>query len=249
VTDRRAVTAVKCVGIGISARYPISPLFTVVFANMFRVLSRPATLIFDNNYDIGVSRSLVVKAFMQTDCEKLIIVDTDIVPYKCTEEGDEMNCSVHYGALNDLIDDYSSYDIISIYHWSKAFVPNAFRTKKVEVLNDDVYLVEPEPLYLKPNSGVHQVDYSGIGITMIDRKVLEAIGFPWFKVVYTKLPDGRDYQMGEDVYFYMKAKERGFKAYVTTNILALHLGELALDLGNTARAFTFSWKIKKSQMN
>jgi hypothetical protein len=227
---------VKCVAVGISARHPVSPFFLVAFANMYRVLSRPATLIFDNHFDIGVSRSKVAETFLKvTDCEKLIIVDTDIVPYRCVDRGDALEYSVYYNALNDLVDRYYGYDVIGVYHWSKRF----------EKLGEDVYLVDYEPLYLKPNTGVYEVDYAGMGITMIDRKVLEAVGFPWFKVVYTKLPDGRSYELGEDVYFYMKLRERGFKAYVTTDIVALHLGEFALDLDNRVRHASFSWREAK----
>jgi len=232
----------KCVAVGISARHPVSPFFAVVFANMYRVLSRPATLIFDNHYDIGVSRSKVAETFLKTtDCEKLIIVDTDIVPYRCSERGELLECSVDYYALNEMLEKYSQYSVISVYHWSKRFEPNAYRVKRLERLGEDVYLVDYEPLYLELNTGVHEVDFAGMSITMIDREVLEAVGFPWFKVVYTKLPDGRNFEMGEDVYFYMKLRERGFKAYVTTDIVALHLGELALDLYNRVRQIAFSW--------
>jgi hypothetical protein len=239
------------VGIGISARHPISPFFLVVFANMYRVLSRSASLIFDNHYDIAVSRSRVVETFLRaTDCEKLILVDTDIIPYRCTEkpESELLECNLNYNALNELLDKYYDYQVISIYHWSKKFEPNAYKIKSLKKWGRDIYIVDYEPLYLKPNSGVYEVDYAGIGITMIDRKVLEAVGFPWFKIVYTRLRDGRNYELGEDVYFYMKLREKGIKAYVTTDIVALHLGEFALDLDNRVRQLLFSWydKMKKS---
>jgi len=232
----------SCVGVGISARHPVSPFFLVVFSNMYRVLSRPATLIYDNHYDIAVSRSKVAETFLRaTDCEKLILVDTDIIPYMCTEKSELLECSVNYNVLNELLDKYYDYPVISIYHWSKKFEPNAYRIKSLKKWGRDIYIVDYEPLYLKPGTGVHEVDYAGIGITMIDRKVLEAVGFPWFKVVYTKLRDGRNYELGEDVYFYMKLREKGIKAYVTTDIVALHLGELALDIDNRVRHPLFSW--------
>jgi hypothetical protein len=237
----------RCVAVGISARHHISPFFAVVFANMYRVLNRFATLIFDNHYDIAVSRSKVVETFLRaTDCEKLIIIDTDIIPYKCVEKGKLLECSVYYNALNELVDKYTNYDVVSVYHWSKKFEPNAYRIKRIEKLGEDIYIVDYEPLYLKPNTGVHEVDFAGMSITMIDRSVLEAIGFPWFKVVYTKLPSGRNYELGEDVYFYMKLREKGFKAYVTTDIVALHLGEFALDLYNRVRHVTFTWYEEKN---
>lgn len=236
----------SCVGVGISARHPVSPFFLVVFSNMYRVLSRPASLVFDNHFDIAVSRSKVVETFLRaTNCEKLILVDTDIVPYKCTEKSELLECSVNYDALNELLDKYYDYPVISIYHWSKKFEPNVYRIKSLKKYARDVYIVDYEPLYLRPNSGVHEVDYAGIGITMIDRKVLEAVGFPWFKIVYTKLKDGRNYELGEDVYFYMKLHEKGIKAYVTTDIVALHVGEFALDLNNKVRHLLFSWFEKK----
>ena len=236
----------NCVAVGISARYSISPFFLVVFSNMYRVLSRQATLIYDNHYDIAVSRSKVVEAFLRaTNCEKLILVDTDIIPYTCTEKSELLECTVNYNALNELLDKYYEYPVISIYHWSKKFEPNVYRIKSLRKYSRDIYIVDYEPLYLRPGSGVYEVDYAGIGITMIDRKVLETVSFPWFKVVYSKLRDGRTYELGEDVYFYMKLKEKGIKAYVTTDIVALHLGEFALDLNNKVRHLLFSWYDKK----
>jgi hypothetical protein len=114
---------------------------------------------------------------------------------------------------------------------------------RIEKLGDDLYDIEHEPLRLKPFTGVHEVDYAGIGITMIDRSVFERVPYPWFRTVH-KVVNNVEYTIGEDVYFYLKLREHGIKSYVTTDILALHIAELALDVNNIVRHISLSWRLQ-----
>jgi len=75
------------------------------------------------------------------------------------------------------------------------------------------------PTELQPNSIV-PVDTAGAGCLLVKRKVIDTIPDPWFKVSQDEVKG----IIGEDLYFFMKAKEYGFQAYVDTSCVCKHWG-------------------------
>jgi GT2 family glycosyltransferase len=67
-----------------------------------------------------------------------------------------------------------------------------------------------------PKDMLLECDALGAGCLLIQRKVFEAMSPPWFRI----LPN-----LGEDIYFCMKAREFGFKVYVDTGVRCLHIVE------------------------
>ncbi len=61
-----------------------------------------------------------------------------------------------------------------------------------------------------------QYDASGAAFVLIHRKVLEAVEPPWFKY------SSPERMIGEDFYFYMKAKEAGFPLWVDRTVIVGH---------------------------
>lgn len=72
---------------------------------------------------------------------------------------------------------------------------------------------------IEPNT-VMRVDAAGAGCLLVKRKVFEKIPEPWFRVE----EDEKGRLLGEDVYFFMKARKYGFKAYVDTSCICPHWG-------------------------
>ena len=70
-----------------------------------------------------------------------------------------------------------------------------------------------------------EVDATGFGSVMIDMTVFEKIKRPWFRF---NLYDYKD-PVGEDVGFYMKAREAGFKVFVDCSIKIGHLTRLVIN--------------------
>lgn len=56
-----------------------------------------------------------------------------------------------------------------------------------------------------------EVEAVGMGVCLIERQVLEAVGYPWFEAVYDPVNRRR---RGEDVDFCRKAKAKGFGTWV-----------------------------------
>jgi hypothetical protein len=55
---------------------------------------------------------------------------------------------------------------------------------------------------------------------MVDRKVYEAIGAPWFSLRYVVI----DHLVGEDINFAITAKKHGFTSYADTTLEIGHVG-------------------------
>jgi predicted SAM-dependent methyltransferase len=73
-----------------------------------------------------------------------------------------------------------------------------------------------------------EVDAAGNGLTLVKtdvyRKISETVGGPWYSTSYTSFKGGTMSSANntEDLYFYWKAKQAGFKVWVDTSIQAYH---------------------------
>lgn len=83
---------------------------------------------------------------------------------------------------------------------------------------------EPWKSY-KPTIDDNLIEVQGIGTgcLLIKRKVFEELDFPWFW--YERPPNGDDDMMSEDIYFCMKAREKGFKIYADAKMFCGHIGQ------------------------
>jgi len=70
-----------------------------------------------------------------------------------------------------------------------------------------------------------EVDFSGMGIILIKRKVFETIPRPWFAQPESNYEDNPMGVSGEDYYFSKKAREYGFKTYVHPLCSIIHIGK------------------------
>lgn len=70
-------------------------------------------------------------------------------------------------------------------------------------------------------SGIVEIDGCGFGCVLVKSQVFKVIGYPQF--VYRSAIDHAD-TLSEDVYFCMKAKDKGFRIFADTSILCEHIG-------------------------
>lgn len=94
------------------------------------------------------------------------------------------------------------------------------------------------PVYQDPDkSGLEGVDGSGLGACLTRVKIFEKIKFPWFENSYREPPPGvadKDLVcgkilIGEDVYFFRKAKWAGLKVYCDFSAKIGHIGDYIYD--------------------
>lgn len=162
----------------------------IIQEDAYRIhLSYPSTKPISNN------RNTIVQKFLATDCEYLMMIDSDIVPPP---------------NILKLVD--FDKDIIS---------PFMFVNKKGELLplflkenKDGFYDVDD---YLH-KVGLQEVAATGTGCMIIKREVLEKVKCP-FENIYDE--DGIK-TLGLDFSFCKKAKALGFKTWVHLDYIASH---------------------------
>jgi hypothetical protein len=74
------------------------------------------------------------------------------------------------------------------------------------------------------NSDLVEIDATGTGCVLFDLKVFENVDYPWFQEVTGE--DGRP--IGEDIYFYSRAKEAGYQIFIDPSIKIGHLSTLEI---------------------
>lgn len=73
-----------------------------------------------------------------------------------------------------------------------------------------------------------EIDAAGNGLTLVKtdvyRKISETIGGPWYSTDYSSFKDMKAaaHNNTEDLYFYWKAKQAGYKVWADTSVQALH---------------------------
>jgi len=120
-------------------------------------------------------------------------------------------------------------DIVTVNAYRKGY--GHYPVVSMQGENDDYF----RPIHIPPSEGkLRRVTSAGTGIVMINRKVFETMGFPWFKSEYVD-PVGEDMDdativegkmfVSEDNRFYIIATSLGFKLYCDFSIPIGHLGE------------------------
>jgi len=162
-------------------------------------------LLTDNRYQLTItypfykpiqhSRNLIVREFLKTDREWLIMIDDDIVPHR--------NILSLIGYDKDIIG-------LPVPIWKSEIVGDKRKTEIGYMILD---WVENESGYrqrkVEGNEGMIEVDAVGTGCIIINRRVLEKLDFP-FKRTWNE--DGTQ-NIGLDLMFCKMAKEIGFKVF------------------------------------
>ena len=141
------------------------------------------------------NRNTIVQKFLATDCDYLMMIDSDIVP--------PMN-------ILNLID--FQKDIVTPLMFVKQkgmLIPLFLKRNKDGIYDADDYLTK---------TGLQEVDAVGTGCIVIRREVIEKIKHP-FENVYDE--DGIK-TLGNDYYFCQRAKKLGFKVWVHLDYVEGH---------------------------
>jgi len=156
-----------------------------------------------NDRPIENNRNKIVKRFLTSDCDYLLMIDNDNIPARNPLE------------LVDL-----GLDIVSCPVWiyQHKLVLNIYKLDP-----SDEMLVPVDP---KKEKGLIEIDATGTGVLLTSRRVLEALKAP-FERKYDE--DGIE-ELGQDLYFSRKAKEAGFKIFSHFDYIAKHYKEINLEL-------------------
>lgn len=153
-------------------------------------------LTYPNGKPITNNRNTIVQKFLSTDCDYLMMIDSDIVPPP--------------NALN--LADFDK-DIITPLMFVKQkgmMIPLFLQRGKDGIYDAGDYL---------NLTGLQEVGATGTGCIVIKREVLEKVKHP-FENVYDE--DGVK-TLGNDFHFCQKAKKLGFKVWVHLDYIADHI--------------------------
>jgi len=148
------------------------------------------------------NRNIIAKKFLDSDCDYLLTIDSDTVPtvnpLKMIEHGLDVVGGV-YPVWKD-----------TNYLWLACWrdTDGSYKQYKKE-----------------KREGLKEVDALGTGCMLVSRKVIEAIPRPFIDKVSEEVGDR---ELGHDLYFCLRAKEKGFKVYADFDVVCDHVKELPL---------------------
>lgn len=140
---------------------------------------------------IDFNRNQQVKNFLESEHDHIFFLDSDAVPVR--------------GTIEVLLD----------YGKDIALVPNmlfdqGLREFKLMAFNDAEKTGTWSLSYPDDETGFREISGSGMSGVLVKREVFETLKAPWFRFIHAK--DGR-LLLGEDVYFYRKARKAGYKVW------------------------------------
>lgn len=186
----------------VSIEFSISLLHLV---NRVGTLGYEPVVVYSRTYGIDHARNDLVKIGLSVGCDKFVFIDDDVIPIII--DGD--NFKFDYQAVNKLLK--HDKPIVGSLYWNRAGKTLVFKKTPDWVTID-----------AQPYSGLMcDVDGTGMGLVVIDRKVFEEIDFPWFKYTVDYIGDTR-YEFSEDLYFFQKARSAGFDVCIDTDVVLLH---------------------------
>lgn len=184
----------------------------LLFSRIVHWKERGAEVIFSSAPFIDNARNKCVESFLKTKRDYLFFVDSDVIP-----DDDAIERLLKH--KKDVIGGWYNLVLGPDMEGRTFQRPSSFETFLT-------YSNLSESKSITPNSGVKQVVILSGGFTLIHRKVLEAVGSPWFEIVW--LGKDRSTFIGEDINFSVKAAKKGFELWCDTNNYAMHFKEMLI---------------------
>ena len=165
---------------------------------------------------IDRARVSLAKGFLKTECDYMLCLDGDMLGY--TPQ-----------LLDYLV--LQNKSIISALYFSKTYPYKPVIFSQPEGYGTSFYRI-----HTWPEARVIEVGGTGLGFMLIKRKVIEKVGrgafamapIPVPKYEPSKLGTGNINWIGGDLGFCQEARRAGFKVWVDTSRVVLHLGVVAV---------------------
>ena len=193
-------------GILLPMRGKVSLEWAVEFARLSKTIGVPYKFYLNKHFRIDAARNRLVKNALDEGCEKVLFWDTDIYP--CRFNGKELVSNVE--AISQLWNHH--YPIATGLYWLKSQGPN------VSVKDGNGFQPLNFTLEQAANSKFF-ADGTGLGFCLIDTRVFEKIEEPWF---HHSIEEEDGEFLSEDLYFFRKASEAGFKVLCDGRVICKH---------------------------
>ena len=165
---------------------------------------------------LPVARDTLVNQALQSGCDYIFFLDTDILFESPQDPNDALN--ILYQCMNkDKLDKDAK------------IVSGLYRAKQKQGFNYAMWMRANEKGFTpiqKWNGNWLNIDVTGLGCCLIDMAVFRNIPKPWF---YWEVQDS----ISEDFYFFQLAKKHGYSTHIFTDVQLSHLGGLKVKFDGT----------------
>jgi len=214
-------------GILIPIRDKVSPEWAVELARIARAIRVPFKFYLNRHFRLDVARNQLVKQALEDGCRKVLFFDSDLYPFHYNGEKKEWH---DYPEAVGLLWN-QEYPINSGCYFTKRGTPALYTL--VDKDSDKPFApidIKLEELWNK----VLYIDATGTGFTLIESEVFKCIDPPYFEYKYDFETDK---ELSEDLAFFLKANEAGFKVLVEGRIILKHEATMLISWDNKAEFF------------
>jgi len=180
------------------------------FAHILSNTRAQIDLLTSKHFKIDEARNRAVIEALKQNPNYILFWDSDCIPFLYNNGKLEF-----YPQIIDYMIEHR-YPIVSAYYYTSKLQPNTFIVE-----NGNYKLVE-----LTIGDGVSFVDAVGLGFCLVDARIFKLIEPPWF--IYETKYEKRDkgisiFEKSEDVSFFDKVRELGYKVMVLNNVFCKHI--------------------------
>ena len=178
---------------------------------LFQWKEKGATIVMETAILIDNARNRLTKSFLDSDKEYLLFIDSDMQP--------------NVDSIDRLLK--HNKDIISgLHHVIHGYedglpivIPSSSTTMDIK---EDGKITRT---IAKEGTGLQKVEGLATSFLLIHRKVFKDWNRPWFKIKWNE--DYTDF-LGEDYWFCVEARKRGFDVWTDTDVIIPHVKEVVL---------------------
>ena len=215
VTVRSEGSTRPYLGILVPCTDTIRTDWAMAYANTIATLAprMPFTMYWSKHYNIAYARNDITEKALAEGCRKLLYWDTDQYPFRI--DGSSLIPFPQF--VFRLM--AHNYPIVCALHWLKIGAPNLLVMKSDDPTGYGALTGRIENFVGK----LAFVDASSMGICLADARVFTKIEYPWFEYTRERTEQGH-FEMAEDINFFRKCREAGFRVLVDGHVYSKHMG-------------------------
>jgi GT2 family glycosyltransferase len=193
---------------------PTRGVVPFAFAKCFRELDVGVThkIVSVRGAAIDQARAILVGNAFAIGATHLLFLDEDVLfpPFA-------------FENLYESMREHNLMIVSGIYAFKVTLQPGGFYDDpESEPISNRYRSITPNDLRYSERLFTHKHLSTGLGCTLIDMRVFEAVEEPWFRSTFW-VRNGRKDIVTEDVYFFRKARAAGFKVYIDTSVKCDHV--------------------------
>ena len=166
-----------------------------------------------NGMNIEQARQVAIDSFLKTDAEYFLNIDSDIIPFRNIQAGEQCPIDKLIKADKDIVG--------AIYFFRRKYCQPVYRPLELQEFYEKNGKFPENFKWVIPDK-LFEAQWTGNGFKLVKRKVIEAvkktIKIPNLPMIY------KEEYLGEDWAFDQRARELGFNVWLEPSIKLGHRG-------------------------